>query len=182
MSLLLCTSRAISTERMKHQLSCLHWNKFTTVYQTRCLHWKEKRQPSSLLWDEFTTVYQPSCLYWKERAKAQPFALLCVYNSVPAELFALKGYSTSRAICIAMSLQQCTSRAVCTERIKHKLSSLYEDRDYNSVPAVCRLHWKDKAAAKLFALKQVYKSVPAELFALKGKCASRAVSTEMNLL
>jgi hypothetical protein len=36
-------------------------------------------------------VDQPSCLHWKDKAPAELFALTQVYNSVPAELSALKG-------------------------------------------------------------------------------------------
>jgi hypothetical protein len=130
MSLLQCTSRAVCTERIKHQPSCLCWN-------------------------EFTAVYQPSCLHWKDKAPAELFVLTWVYCSVPAELFALKGYSTSRAVCAEMSLLQCTSRAVCTERIKHQPSCLCWN-EFTAVYQPSCLHWKDKAPAVLFVLKWVY--------------------------
>ncbi len=73
MGLLQCTSRAVCTEREKHQPSCLHW-------------------------DEFSKVYQPSCLHWKGKTPAELFLLRWVYYSVPAGLYALKGESTSWAV------------------------------------------------------------------------------------
>jgi phosphopantetheinyl transferase (holo-ACP synthase) len=118
------TSRAVCTER-KRQLSCFHW-------------------------DEFTTVNQPSCLHWK-KAPAELFALRWLYYSEPAELFALKE-RVSWAVFTEMSFLQWTSQAVCTDRKRQPSCLLWDE--FRTVYQPSCLHWK-KAPAELFALRWV---------------------------
>ena len=133
-SLLQYTSRAVCTER-KRQLSYLRWDEFATVYQPSCFHWKKAPDELFALIRVYYSVLA-ELFALKESAKL--FVLRWVYYSVPAELFALKE-STSRAVCAEMSLLQCTSWAVCTER-KPQPSCLRWD-EFIKVHQPSCLHW-----------------------------------------
>jgi hypothetical protein len=161
---------AVCTER-KHQLSCLCWGEFATVYQPSCLYWnKAAAKLFTVYWDDFNTIKQLSCLS-RKRAKAKMFAWeeanqcnsqviwterkwqpcclrLSVLNTV-LQLSCLDSWS----VWAEMSYLQCTSQAVFPER--------------STSQAVC-----DETGLLQHTSWAVF----------TGKSASRAVWAEMSLL